>query len=143
VRAWIFQERIFLKISRTQKIFSGSFPKQFPKKKFPETSQKIFPTHATNARFAIFLKMPHRTFRETSCIQSPRYATDPESKPVSANPLLPIHPASALLGFIAGRCATTGTRLHKTARETASPRHAGTGREKCEALGKITSPLLK
>jgi hypothetical protein len=64
----------FENFSHTKNIF-WIFPKTISKKKFPETSQKIFPAHATNARFAIFLKMPHRTFRETSCIQSPRYAT--------------------------------------------------------------------
>ena len=77
----------------------------------PNFPQKIFPAHAMNARFAIFLKMPHRTFREDSCIQFQPHAADPESKPVSASPLLRNNPASALSGIIAGRCAGCNRRV--------------------------------
>ena len=36
----------------------------------------VLSRHAMNAWFAIFLKMPHRIFREDSCIQTPSHAAD-------------------------------------------------------------------
>jgi len=84
LRAWIFLERIFLKnFSHTKNIF-WIFPKTIFPEIFPELSPKNFPAHAMNARFAIFLKMPHRIFREDSCIPSQPHAADPESKPLLA-----------------------------------------------------------
>jgi hypothetical protein len=45
----------FAKISTPAMIdFTKFFPKQFYRKFFPGLSQKIFPAHAMNARFAIF-----------------------------------------------------------------------------------------
>ncbi len=54
------------------------FPKTISSKIFPGT----FPKHLSGTRnerpVRNFPKMPHRTFREDSCIQSPRHAADPE-----------------------------------------------------------------
>ena len=85
------------------------FTQIFPKTISPEIFPGIFTKNLSGTRddkpVRDFPKMPHRIFREDSCIQSQPHAADPASKPVSASPLLPIHPASALTGFIAGRCA--------------------------------------
>jgi len=81
------------------------FPKQFRQKFSPGLSQKIFPAHAMNARFAIFRKCRIAPFARIP-VSNPRLMdADPESKPVSASPLLPIHLTSALSGFKAGMCA--------------------------------------
>jgi hypothetical protein len=61
--------------------FSNYFPKQIPQKLFPGFSQKIFPAHATNARFAIFQK----------CRIAP-FARIPASNPYLTQPTLNISP---------------------------------------------------
>jgi len=55
------------------------FPKQFHRKFFPGLSQKIFPAHAMNARFAIFQNAASH-LSPGSCIHSQPHAADPEKR---------------------------------------------------------------
>jgi len=60
--------------------FPKFFPKQFSRKFFPELSQKIFCGKRTKRQVRDFPKMPHRIFRDNSCILTQPHKADPESK---------------------------------------------------------------
>jgi len=82
------------KISRTQKIFSGSFPAQFRHKLFPGISQKNFPCTRDNHPVRDFPKMPHRTFRQIPVSKSLPHAADPEKRnEKTAHPFIPVEPS--------------------------------------------------
>jgi len=67
------------------------FPKQFPQKLFPKLSQKIFPAHAMNARFAIFRKCRIASFARIPA-STPRFM-QPTLKTGMKKTALPSRPA--------------------------------------------------
>jgi hypothetical protein len=60
------------------------FPKTISPEIFPGTFTKNLSDTRDERTVRDFPKMPHRIFREDSCIQSSRHAADPASKPLLA-----------------------------------------------------------
>ncbi|MDD5188907.1 MAG: hypothetical protein PHF57_11945, partial [Methanoregula sp.] len=56
------------------------FPKTISTEIFPELPQKIIQHTQQTPGSRLSKKMPHRTFREDSCIQSQHQAFDPEKQ---------------------------------------------------------------
>jgi hypothetical protein len=67
--------------------FTGFFSKTISPEIFSGTLTKNLSGTRDERTVRHFPKMPHRTFREDSCIQSQPHAADPESNLVSASPL--------------------------------------------------------
>ena len=89
-------ENFSKKISRTQKLFSGSFRHNFATNFSREFPKKFFPAHATITRFAIFQKCRIAPFARISSSKSPPHVADPANRnEKTALPSIPAKPSPA------------------------------------------------